>query len=72
MYVLLASIVEMLKATCDIIIVLNDMNPPNSQDLAAIEKHLLNMIRCALDSYEQALEQSLQTGQNKTAKQNED
>ena len=64
MYVLLASVIEMLKAANGIIMVLNDTKPPNRQDLAAIEKHLLNMIYCALDTYEQSLEQSLQTGQN--------
>ena len=69
MYVLLSSIVDMLNAARDIIMLLDDMKmrPLDRKELATIEKHLLNMIRYALDSYEQALEQSLKACQGQPA-----
>ena len=52
MYVLLSSLIEMLNAASDIIVLLDDMKPLDRQELTAIEKRLLTMIRYALDSYE--------------------
>jgi len=72
MYVLLSSIVEMLNAAGDIIVLLADMGPIDSRELAAIEKHLLTMIRCALDSYEQTLDRSLKSCQDQKTIQNKE
>ena len=71
MYVLLSSFVEMLNAANDITMLLADMKPLDHKELATIEKHLLNMIHYMLDSYEQALEESLQTCQNQPTQQKE-
>ena len=72
MYVLLSSILETLNAARDIAMLLADMKPMDRKELAMIEKHLINMIRCALDSYGQALEQSLKEDPALTAQQHEE
>ena len=56
MYVLLSSIIEILNASCDIVVLLDDAKSMDQRRLAEIEKQLLQMIRCALGSYEQLLE----------------
>jgi len=64
MYVLLSSIEELLNAARDIVLLLADMKPLTRKEIAMLEKDLLIMIRYALSLYEQALEQSLEAGQN--------
>jgi len=60
LYVLLSSIVEMLNAACGIIIILDDMKPPDRVEMRKLEKFLLDMIQYSLDMYEQALKYSEQ------------
>lgn len=57
MYVLLFSISEMLSAVCDIIALLDYTKSLNHETLNEIERQMIKIIRCALDSYEHGLEE---------------